>query len=103
LALLIRFAIAVKDDVTLALDRLSLAFLAIAVKVIPKGRSFALTDVFYLRRFRPHRGMMISDLPDAVFFHHDEAKASGNNNRVAVRRVEWWTALSVSNSVRTIT
>jgi len=37
----------VKDDVTLALDRLSLAFLAIAVKVIPKGRSFALTDVFY--------------------------------------------------------
>jgi hypothetical protein len=47
LALLIRFAIAVKDDVTLALDRLSLAFLAIAVKVIPKGRSFALTDVFY--------------------------------------------------------
>jgi hypothetical protein len=47
LALLIRFAIAVKDDVTLALDRLSLAFLAIAVKVIPKGRSFALTGVFY--------------------------------------------------------
>jgi hypothetical protein len=37
----------VKDDVTLASDRLSLAFLAIAVKVIPKGRFFALTDVFY--------------------------------------------------------
>jgi hypothetical protein len=39
-----------------------------------------------LRRFRPHRGMMMSDLPNAVLFDHDEAKACGNNNRVAVRR-----------------
>jgi MFS family permease len=39
-----------------------------------------------LRRFRPHRRMMMSDLPNAVFFDHDETKACRDNNRLAVRR-----------------